>query len=317
MKLTHRKSHGAALLAAILVVTLVTSFAAAALWQQWRTTEVEAAERARTQSAWLLAGALDWSRLILLEDARSSNVDSLSEPWAVPLEEARLSRFLAADKHISGDTLAELPDVFLSGQIVDAQAKLNITNLINSTEPASPAVAGFTKLFLLLGLPQIDLQRLITGVQQASAASGNAPLMPQHLRQLTWFGLTPQTITALEPYVTILPTATSLNVNTASAEVLAASLPSLDLPSARRLVSQRATHPFNTLAAAQAAMPESAAQFIQGWHSVSSAYFEVMGRLRLDKNWVEEHSLLHRDGTRVGIIWRERNAGMEIPTSPL
>ncbi|MDR2001285.1 MAG: type II secretion system minor pseudopilin GspK [Zoogloeaceae bacterium] len=315
-KIGRKQTRGAALLVAMLVVVLVASFATAVLWQQWRAVEVEAAERARAQSAWLLAGALDWSRLILREDVRTSSVDNLNEPWAVPLAEARLSSFLAADKNISSDMLAGLPDVFLSGRIADAQAKLNIANLIGSTNPASPAVAAFTKLFQLLGLPPADLQRLITGVQQASAANGNngnVPLMPQRLRQLMWFGLSPQTIAALESHVTILPAATPLNVNTASAEVLAASLPSLDLSSAQRLVLQRTLRPFNTLAAAQAAMPESAAQLVEGQHSVNTAYFEVTGRLRLDKNWVEEHSLLRREDIRVNIVWRERSAGMTPP----
>lgn len=45
---------GAALLAAMLTVTLVATFAAAAMWQQWRAIEVETAERARIQSAWIL-----------------------------------------------------------------------------------------------------------------------------------------------------------------------------------------------------------------------------------------------------------------------
>ncbi|MBC7618421.1 MAG: general secretion pathway protein GspK, partial [Candidatus Saccharibacteria bacterium] len=77
----------------MLTVTLVATSAAAALWQQWRGVEVEAAERARVQSSWLLTGALDWARLILREDARAGGVDHLAEPWAVPLNDARLSSF--------------------------------------------------------------------------------------------------------------------------------------------------------------------------------------------------------------------------------
>ncbi|HXE49777.1 MAG TPA: type II secretion system minor pseudopilin GspK, partial [Ramlibacter sp.] len=72
MKSLHR---GAALLAAMLTVALVATFAASALWQQWRSTEVEAAERARVQSAWVLTGALDWARLVLREDAGSGATD--------------------------------------------------------------------------------------------------------------------------------------------------------------------------------------------------------------------------------------------------
>jgi general secretion pathway protein K len=96
-----RTQRGAALLLAMLIMTLVTTLAAGMVWQQWRAIQVEAAERARTQAAWILSGALDWARLILREDARNNANDPrdhLGEPWAVPLAEARLSSFLAADR---------------------------------------------------------------------------------------------------------------------------------------------------------------------------------------------------------------------------
>ena len=88
----HRgRQRGAALLMAMLTVALVATLAAAALWRQWRGVEVETAERGRVQARWILAGALDWGRLILRQDARSGGPDHLSEPWAIPLAEARLS----------------------------------------------------------------------------------------------------------------------------------------------------------------------------------------------------------------------------------
>ncbi|MBC7602922.1 MAG: general secretion pathway protein GspK, partial [Ramlibacter sp.] len=67
------RQSGAALLMAMLTVALVATFAAAALWQQWRSIEVETAERARVQSSWILTGAPDWARLVLREDLRSGN----------------------------------------------------------------------------------------------------------------------------------------------------------------------------------------------------------------------------------------------------
>ncbi|MBE0589263.1 MAG: general secretion pathway protein GspK, partial [Hydrogenophaga sp.] len=80
------RQRGAALLLAMLVVTLVATLASAAVWQQWRSAEVEAAERQRVQASWILTGALDWARLILREDARgnrnSGHADHLGEPWA-------------------------------------------------------------------------------------------------------------------------------------------------------------------------------------------------------------------------------------------
>ncbi|MBB1604533.1 type II secretion system minor pseudopilin GspK [Variovorax sp. UMC13] len=320
---------GAALLAAMLTVTLVATFAAAALWQQWRATEVESAERARVQASWVLIGALDWSRLILREDGRNPDNDNLTEPWAVPLEEARLSSFLAGDKNVSSDALEGLPDAFLSGRIVDAQSKLNVMNLVNEGKPVPAAVAAFVKLFALLSLPPQEVATMTNALQRASpppavpSPNGGTPvspptddtgkpLIPQQVSQLVWLGVSPATVAVIEPYVTVLPDRTPLNINTASAEALYASIPELDLAGAQRLVSQRARSYFRKPDDAKPYM--GSAQFPDGQHAVRTNYFEVHGRLRLDRHWVDEHSLVKRNGMELSIVWRERGAGVTLPT---
>ncbi|WP_431275337.1 type II secretion system minor pseudopilin GspK [Variovorax ureilyticus] len=356
-----RTQRGAALLTAMLTVTLVATFAAAALWQQWRATEIEGAERARVQSGWLLIGALDWSRLILREDARASassgGADHLAEPWAVPLAEAKLSSFLAADKNISSDELEGLPEAFLSGRIIDAQSKLNVLNLVEGGKPVDSAVKAFAKLFQLLDLPAGEVNVLVSNLQQAlppaatastsstgtgSAATtttgttstgststsstgsttgtatvsdspGTGPLMPQHTYQLVWLGLSSSTAAALEPYVTVLPVRTPLNLNTASAEAIYASAPKLDMAGAKRLVERRSRSYFRSTADASALVQESATQFTDtNQYSIATSYFEVQARLRLDNAWVEERTLLRRDNLDVRIVWRERGAGATV-----
>ena len=114
----------------MIIVTLVASLAAGMVWQQYRAVQTEAADRARAQSGWILQGALDWARLILLEDAKADRPppsDHLGEVWAVPLAESRLSTFLAADRTASND---EGPEAFLSGSIVDLQARYNLRALL-------------------------------------------------------------------------------------------------------------------------------------------------------------------------------------------
>ena len=120
------RQRGAAILLAMVIVVLVTTLAAAMVWQQWRAVQVEAAERSRAQSRWILVGALDWARLILREDARNGGADHLGEVWAAPLAEARLSTFLATDKSNAEDG----PEAFLSGSITDAQSRYNLSNLV-------------------------------------------------------------------------------------------------------------------------------------------------------------------------------------------
>lgn len=311
---TRRNQSGAALLAAMLTVMLVATFAAAALWQQWRASEVEGAERARVQAAWVLIGALDWSRLILSEDGRAGGPDHLGEPWAVPLEEARLTSFLSAEKNVASDNLDGLPDAFLSGRIVDAQSKLNVLSLVDGGKPVPASVATFTRLFNLLGLPLSELNRMTAGLVGALASDGDAdgsgaPLMPQEVSQLVWLGLSPSTAAALEPYVTILPVRTTLNINTASAEAISASMESLSIANARQLVERRTRAFFKDLAAANAALPSGGTPFNAAQHGVGTQFFEVYGKLRLDRTWVEEHSLLQRNGVTVTTVWRTRGAG--------
>ena len=305
---------GAALLMAMLIVTLVATFAASAMWQQWRAVEVETAERGHVQSAWILVGALDWSRLILREDGRSGGADHLAEPWAVPLQEARLSTFLAADKNVSqvDDASTDTTEAFLSGQISDLQGRLNLRNLTGTATDQAGALAQFARLFERLGLPRQELALLASGLQRAQAApaedgSADAPLMPPTVSQLGWLGLTPATIAALSPHVTLLPVRTPVNINTANVDVLMAAIEGLDMASAQQIVQTRETRHFRSL---EDARPLLGASYDRaaGSLAVASSYFEVRGRLRLGDAMVDERSLVRKIGMEVTTLWRERGA---------
>ncbi|MDO9089931.1 MAG: type II secretion system minor pseudopilin GspK [Burkholderiaceae bacterium] len=306
-----RAQRGAALLMAMLTVALVASFAAAALWQQWRGIEVEAAERSRVQSGWILTGALDWSRLILREDARTGGEDHLAEPWAVPLEEARLSTFLAAEQGVAGSGDGDARDAFLSGRIADMQSRLNVANLIEAGRISAPDLRAFTQLFAQLGLPPQQLSAFAENLRFASDISadnrsgGMAALMPQQVEQLVWLGLPPESIARIAPFVTLLPQRTPLNLNTAQAEAIQASVPGLNMSDAQRLVAVRQSAPFRSVADADRLLGGIGA-LTESRFSVASRFFEVRGRLRLDGNIVEERSLVQRDGLEVRTLWRRR-----------
>ncbi len=308
---TRRKEAGAAILTAMLTVVLVASLASATLWQQWRGVEVEAAERSRTQSGWVLTGALDWARLILREDARKGGADHLAEPWAVPLEQARLSTFLAADR---SDALAadDAMEAFLSGQIIDLQSRLNIANLVQEGKINEPAQLAFARLFALLNLPASELAALTDTLRQAqdtttqSSATSSAPLWPRDVDQLTWLGVSPRSISLLRPYVTILPVATPVNLNTAAAEVVYACIEAFEMADAHRLVRARNTSHLAALTDAARAGGNSLARFMDAQHSVTSRFFEVRGTLQVEQTTVQEQSVVQRDGLEVKTLWRRR-----------
>jgi general secretion pathway protein K len=317
-------NRGAALLAAMLTVALVATFAAAALWQQWRSIEVEGAERSRVQSAWVLTGALDWARLVLREDARSGVADHLGEPWAVPLQEARLSSFLAADRGNSADTGPEVLEAFLSGQIIDLQSLLNLTNLMESGTASEPDRRAFARLFELLALPPAQLDQLAENLRFASDSSDSnrssplAPLLPQQAEQMVWLGVPAETVAVLRPYVTVLPIRTTVNLNTAGAEVIYAAVNGLSMADAQRLVTERERSHFRTLADAKRAIGAGDDAFAGAQVGVASRFFEIRSRLRLDQLVVEERSAVQRDGLNVRVLRRYRgtDAASLVPAAP-
>ncbi len=287
------RQRGAALLLAMLVLTLVATLAANMVWQQWRAVQVESAERARTQAAWILNGALDWARLILREDARTRGPDHLGEPWAVPLAEARLSTFLAADRNNTADSG---PEAFLSGSIVDAQSRYNLRNL--QQQDAKLAATELRSLKLIcesLGLGASLGDSLASNLLAAwaGAESATRPVAPQSMAQLAWLGLEPATVARLATRLQILPMATSVNLNTAPREVIAAVVEGMDLASADRLIQTRQRSPFQTVIEARGHLP-SGQTLDERRVGVTSKYFEVGGRFRLDQRALEETSIIER-----------------------
>lgn len=347
MKAMTRRSasaRGAALLMAMVTVALVATLAAGMTWQQWRAVQVESAERARLQAAWILTGALDWARLILREDARADSSgsasqpphDHLGEPWATPLEEARLSTFLAADP---SNNVGGGPEAFLAGRIQDAQARYNLRNLVSDEQQlVSAEVAALERLCDLVELPPEAARRVALGLRASwswkplnaaltppTGAPNNAsddnpdrPLRVERLEQLTWLGVDANTVQRLRPFVDVLPVRTPVNVNTASREVLAAVL-NIDAGSAERLVRQRQRAAYTSLDKVRAQLPENTP--VEGNRlSVQTGFFWVSGRLRLEERVLEERSLVQRRGTEVVTLMREKRSDMAssawMPTEP-
>jgi general secretion pathway protein K len=306
------KQHGGALLLAMLILTLVASLAAGMVWQQYRAIQVEAAERARTQAAWILLGALDWARLILREDARSSaNLDHLGEPWAVPLAEARLSSFLAADRDNTAADNEGL-QAFLSGQISDAQARFNLRHLVDDEgKLAAPQVAALQRLCEAAGAPSDAAGRLAEGLRAAWAGEAGALLAPDDVGELQRFGFDAAAVERLRSWIILLPQRTPLNLNTAAREVIAAAVEGLDLSSAERIVSTRARTPFKSLAEVQALLP--GVQLDPNRVGVASRYFEVQGRLRLEDRVLEERSLVERRQLEMIPLTRQRVNRLALP----
>lgn len=302
----HIRQRGVAVITALLLTTLAITIVASLFWQQQVQVRAIENQRLQLQKQWILRGALDWSRLILREDARHSNVDHLGEPWAVPLAETRLDEYVE-NKQANGD----VPDAMLSGGIVDAQSRFNLTNLCKGGKIDSEEVAAFARLLTLtrqnpaLAQATADMMAAAQATPAGSpdAASGTAAPAPSTSAKKTLDILhvddllavpdfTPEALAAIKDFIVVLPESTSINVNTAPAEVLAAEIGTLSLSNATALVAARESAWFKNEGDFKQRLQGKATGSAK--ISTTTNYFLVNGNVRLSRAGMQMQALIKR-----------------------
>ncbi|MCY0389189.1 type II secretion system minor pseudopilin GspK [Robbsia sp. Bb-Pol-6] len=148
------RQRGAALITALLVVTLAAVLVSGLLWREQVQIRRVENQRQSQQARWVSRGVFAWARLILRSEADSAPVTYLGGVWSVPIAETRLSSFLGR----FGEARAEQgASTWLSGTIEDAQAKFNLRDLVTAggvsgfdVDPVS--LGEFRKLLEELGI---------------------------------------------------------------------------------------------------------------------------------------------------------------------
>ncbi|MFT4101072.1 MAG: type II secretion system minor pseudopilin GspK [Burkholderiaceae bacterium] len=310
---------GAAIVTALLVVTLTTLIVSGMFWRTNVTVRSVENRLALAQTHWVERGVIDWARVVLQIDGATTRSDDLGETWANPVLDTKL------DETVTGGALIgdASRSAALAGQIYDAQARFNLNNLIEDSD--GQMLQALERLLELAGQPTSMASVLGARVRQSYTRAIDGKLIPATALPLLKVsdlrfvpGFSGDVIRAIEPYVIFLPLPvnasgatgqafqkTSVNVNTAEPVVLAALLPELGLDGARRFVSQ-ARRQYATLDQATTAMGQDMS-VPAGVLSVSSAYFLVRGVVRYDRVEDQTDTLLYRSGNRVDIVWQLRS----------
>lgn len=257
-------------------------------------------EIAIDQAQSLLDGAIDWVRVILLEDARTSATDHLGEPWAVTLEETRLD-------DDSGDP------AWISGAIEDAQSRYNLRNLSGSGGPVPQEVSVLRRLLELVGADPTLAVSITLQVHEAIAGRPGAPwqdrIMPATLDDIAFRDSAERAaIELLRPFVTLIPVPTPVNANTAPAEVLAARFESLSLIDARRLVESRERTVFRDLQDMGGRLRGQQFAGETQQVAVATQYFLVRGFAEYRRVRVRALALLWRHEGQVEVLWSREEA---------
>lgn len=303
---------GAALLLAMIVLTLISTVAAGMVWQQSRAIQIEAAERARSQAGWMLQSGIDFAREVV---RRYGNADPRhDQAWDSELAETRLSALLAADRDNSADASLE---AFISGRVGDAQSRYNLRNLAAVVAKTTPQTKDIELIALQRLCDAIGLngtaETLAAGLRAAWAegageVAATTALAPGRIDQLPWLGLDAATLARLSGFVTLLPEPTPINLNTAQAEVIYAVIDGLDLATAARLVRNR-TNRFADIPQVKALLStdELKAQLDGQRVAVKSSFFEVTATVRYEDRALSDTALLQRAASgEVTVLRRER-----------
>ena len=324
-----RRQRGVAVVTALLLTTLAVSIVASLFWQQQVQVRSMENQRLQLQTKWIQRGALEWLSVLLRQSNYTVNYTSLDQPWATPLAETRLDQFIDRER-IEGENFA----ASLSGNIIDATSRYNLTNLAKNGVPDPEQLLIFNRLLNNLRMDGRVAQRVSQMVAAgqpppevpAEDPNGNPPPPPPPrpaqegivgmpapvLRVddlLSVQGVTPEMLQKLRPFVTVLPEPTPVNVNTAPAEVLAAVIPGYSLSEANVIVEKRKRIPWRDLAQFQNEL-KPGTQTVPDSIDVQSKYFLVQSRIRLDRAALNAESLISRSGIIGGgtkVVWTRQN----------
>ena len=222
---------GIALLTILVMVALATILAATIAKRQTNTAENTGYLMRQDQSLLYAKSAEAFFSELLIQDSdNGGNIDHLQENWAKPMP------------------AFPVEDGFVSGRLLDESGKFNLNNLLKADGSVDDSARRwFEKLLQRVGLPAelsqavIDWQDADDETTGAMGAESNyyQGLDPSYLASNTRFhqveelklvrGFEGKNYDLIAPYVTALPEATKINMNTAAPLLLASIDPKLDV----------------------------------------------------------------------------------------
>ena len=232
-----RRQRGLALLMAMLIVVIATTVAVSIVHEE-KITIRKNAHIQQLERSGLYAEALeDFARIFLRDDQENSNIDHLDEDWAQDFANG-----------------APIEGGFITGTLEDEQGRFNL----NSLKDSEIALSRFKRLcdnlevddqFIPALIDWLDEDFDITypdGMEENYEGYRVANrIMTDVSELLLVHNVTVEIYDKLEPYVTVLPETSTINVNTMSEVIFLSLAPDLDVTN---FIEERSEEPFESVA---------------------------------------------------------------------
>ena len=278
------RQQGIALLMAMMVVAIATVTAVSLVHEQSlsirKTSHIQTTDVAMLYSL----GLEDYARLILQKDLKDSKTDSLDEDWAI------------------GIPALPIDGGFLSGSIQDAQSLMNINSILEKENEVrfralwnnldvNPDFIPALKDWLDKDLDTLDADGAeddyYTGLEQPYR-TGNR-FMSDISELMLVKGMDSEKYGKLKQFITVLPVATALNINTIPSEIYQTIKDSQD---ADKFIDEREKDPFSSLEDYKKRMSH---ELPKKGMSVTSEYFQASGQVTQGEKTIFVNTLIHRD----------------------
>jgi len=300
-----RRQHGVALITALLITAIATIAAVAMASRQQidirRTGNIVDIDR-----AYMFAlGAEEWAKQVLRHDRKDNQTDNTEEDWATVLPPLS----------VEGGVVA--------GKIDDMQGLFNLNNLVNNGAPSPLDRQIFERLLQNLDInidiidaiidwiDKDDRQTFPNGAEDTEYLqldtpyrTRNAPMAsPSELVLVK--GMSYENYTKIAPYIITLPERTTININTAPAQVLMAVVDGLSESEADQIIEDRKQDPFTDINSFMAHALVKDKTVNQNSIGVASSYFMINTAAEFDQGQISMYSLAYRNANaEVEVIMR-------------
>ena len=315
---------GVALLTALLVVALATA-AAVAMTTRQQLDMRRTGNLLHSEQAWAyVLGAESWGRVVLARDGQDNEVDNLGEDWATQVPAS----------------LVEGGSVM--GRVIDLQGRFNINGLVVNGEADPAAVDRYKQLLRTLELEESLADALVDWLdtdidtrfpdgaeddsyqllQPAYRAANQLMTDISELRLVK--GYDAEVMEKLlggeggTPFVVALPELTPINVNTASAEVLATLAKDLSVSDGEAMIEARGDNGFEKIDDFLREPALAGKELDPNSVAVQSSWFLVLSQANVGQGRVKLASLVQRDRQATRVVRRQREFidPVQAPTVP-
>ena len=293
------KNDGIALISALILIAIATSITTFIFKnQQSKINEINL-QRINLQATQIYEGAVEWIKLILDEDLKFSETDTLDEPWTLKLEKIDIKNFT---EDIS--LQREFSNAHINGYLIDAERIFNITNLIlGDSKRKKFYQKGFKNLLNEFSdLEQSQIEKVLSNIKAFSINSDKFNFNAQKEDLINISKIDSTNFAKIHQLIIFLPVTSKNNINTMD-QLMIKNLCSIDESDVEQIVRARIVSPFKNKRDLSKRVNSIQGNDCVNFLKVSSNYFIVHGLVKIDKVIFNGSSLLDRTSGKTRLLW--------------